>query len=88
MSYYKVARKRFVDCVCQQVVDHFLLYGKQGAGPDEKSPLSIFDSDLILSLDESKLEDIAGEDPWTKQQRDMLATEIKNLTEATKVLRG
>jgi hypothetical protein len=26
--YYKVARKRFVDAVCLQAVDHFLLRGE------------------------------------------------------------
>jgi len=27
-SYYKVARKRFVDAVCLQAVNHFLVSGK------------------------------------------------------------
>ena len=28
-SYYKVARKRFVDVVCMQAVDHFLVTGSE-----------------------------------------------------------
>ncbi|KAH8911372.1 interferon-induced GTP-binding protein Mx2 [Coniochaeta sp. PMI_546] len=86
-SYYKVARKRFVDSVCQQAVDRYLLCGKPGSEQNEKGPLAVFDSDLVLALDENKLENIAGEDPWTKQQRESLSAEIKNLMEATKVLR-
>lgn len=39
-SYYKVARKRFVDAVCLQAVDHFLVSGKT-------SPLWIFSPHFI-----------------------------------------
>ncbi|KAB5577759.1 interferon-induced GTP-binding protein Mx2 [Coniochaeta sp. 2T2.1] len=88
MSYYKVSRKRFVDAICQQCVDHFLLFGADDRDLQHKSPLKVFDAELVMSLDGDKLEAIAGEDPWTKQQREALAAEIKNLVEATRVLRG
>ncbi|KAJ0100709.1 hypothetical protein J7T55_008970 [Diaporthe amygdali] len=51
-SYYKVSRKRFVDAICQQVVNHFLLEGDQG-------PLKILGPDLINSLEPQELEFIA-----------------------------
>lgn len=53
-SYYKVARKRFVDNVYLQAVDHFLL-----SGPE--SPLAVFCERWVVMLDREKLEDIAGE---------------------------
>ncbi|PKS11166.1 hypothetical protein jhhlp_002927 [Lomentospora prolificans] len=80
VSYYKVARKRFVDIVCQQVVSHFLLYGKEG-------PLRVLDTHLIMNLNTESLEAIAGEDAETKRQRQSLARDIERLEEALKVLR-
>lgn len=80
-SYYQVSVKRFVDVVCQQVVDHFLLNGKG-------SPLHVFSTELVLDLSAGTLEMIAGEDQVTKQERERLAREIDSLQAAMKVLRG
>ncbi|KAJ8119426.1 hypothetical protein ONZ43_g3617 [Nemania bipapillata] len=80
-SYYKVARERFVDSVCQQVVNHFLLDDKEG-------PVKVLSPDLILSLDDEKLDLIAGEDAISKHQRHTLEREAEALNEALKVLRG
>ncbi|RDA91020.1 hypothetical protein CP533_2545 [Ophiocordyceps camponoti-saundersi (nom. inval.)] len=80
-SYYKVSRKRFVDVICQQVISHFLLNGRD-------SPLNLFGPDLIMSLTEDQLETIAGEDDVSKQQRQALEREVKNLEAALQVLRA
>lgn len=80
-SYYKVARKRFVDVVCQQVVHHHLLEGAQ-------SPLHVFGPDLIMGLSPEQLEAIAGEDAETKRQRQRLEREIERLEAAVKVIGG
>ncbi|OIW28455.1 interferon-induced GTP-binding protein Mx2 [Coniochaeta ligniaria NRRL 30616] len=88
LSYYKVSRKRFVDAICQQAIDHFLLNGGRSGDEDDKSPMKLFDSDLVMALDDGKLENIAGEDAGTKRTREMLTAEIKKLEEALKVLRG
>lgn len=80
-SYYEISAKRFVDAVCQQVIDHFLLNGKS-------SPLHVFNTDLVLEIDAAMLEVIAGEDEVTKQERERLAREIDSLQAAMKVLRG
>jgi hypothetical protein len=80
-SYYQVSRKRFVDSICQQVVNHFLL-------DDDESPVKILCSDFIMSLDDDQLEAIAGEDAATKQQRQVLEREAESLDAALKVLRG
>jgi hypothetical protein len=79
-SYYKVSRKRFVDNVCGQVIGHFLLEG-------DESPLKIFSSELVMSLDNEQLELIAGEDRETRNKRSMLESEIRELEAAMKVLR-
>ncbi|KAI1083554.1 P-loop containing nucleoside triphosphate hydrolase protein [Whalleya microplaca] len=80
-SYYKVSRKRFVDTVCQQAVNHFLLYGKD-------SPLRIFSTQMVSNLNEEQLDIIAAEDTPVKIRREKLARDIENYKEAMKVLRG
>ena len=80
-SYYKVSRKRFVDVVCQQAIDHFLLNGK-------RSPLRILSPRRVAELTEDQLEMIAGEDMATKRLRTVTADEIGRLEAAMKVLRG
>jgi hypothetical protein len=81
MSFYKVSRKRFVDVVCQQVVSYCLLEG-------DESPLRALDSDLVLNLDDEQLEEIAGEDVESKNQRHILERQIEILKAALKVLRS
>ncbi|EXF77740.1 interferon-induced GTP-binding protein Mx1 [Colletotrichum fioriniae PJ7] len=71
-SYYKVARKRFVDVVLQQAVFHFLLDAKT-------SPLKIFTPDLVMGLNDIQLQMIAGEDTATRDRRDILTRDIENL---------
>lgn len=78
-SYYKVTRKTFVDNVCKQATDHFLL-----AGPD--SPLYLFSPVFVSRLSTTELENIAGELPGTKRIRAQLGKEIASLTEAKKIL--
>ncbi|KAI0457535.1 interferon-induced GTP-binding protein Mx2 [Xylaria acuta] len=80
-SYYGVARQRFVDVIYQQAVNHYLLFG-------EKSPLKIFNTELVLSLNEEQLDMIAAEDAPVKQRREKLVRDIDNLVEALKVLKG
>ena len=80
-SYYKVARKRFVDNVCQQAIHRFLLSGKDG-------PLAILSPTRVAELSESQLEAIAGESSASKSAREGLAAEIQRLSEAMKVMRG
>ncbi|OTB03355.1 hypothetical protein M426DRAFT_321924 [Hypoxylon sp. CI-4A] len=80
-SYYKVARKRFVDVVCQQAVNHHLLQGKG-------SPLKIFSTQMVLDLNEDQLDMIAAEDAPVKLRREKLEREKKGFEEALKVLKG
>lgn len=54
-SYYKVARKRFVDVVCMQAGDHYLV-----TGPD--APIRVFSPTFVSELTNEQLEAIAGED--------------------------
>ncbi|KAI1210817.1 P-loop containing nucleoside triphosphate hydrolase protein [Annulohypoxylon truncatum] len=80
-SYYKVSRKRFVDVVCQQAVNHYLLRGKG-------SPLTIFSTQMVLDLNEDQLDMIAAEDAPVKLHREKLGRDIQNFEDALKVLRG
>ncbi|CAG9950824.1 unnamed protein product [Clonostachys rosea f. rosea IK726] len=79
-SYYKVARKRFVDTVCQHVVDHMLLRGPE-------SPLKVLSADYVLKFSSEQLEMIAGEDAARKSQRQLLKRELESLKSAIKILR-
>ncbi|XDG04757.1 hypothetical protein ABKA04_004372 [Annulohypoxylon sp. FPYF3050] len=80
VCYYNMSRERFVDAVCQQVVNDFLLDG-------ENSPLKILSPEFTMSLDQDQLEVIAGEDMGSKRQRQALSWEIESLEAAIKVLR-
>jgi hypothetical protein len=80
-SYYKIARKRFVDTVCMQGSDFHLL-----AGPT--SPLRIFGTAFVSELSAAQLDLIAGEDIPTKQLRKNLKNEITALEKGRKLLRA
>lgn len=79
-SYYKVARKRFVDNVYQQAVDHCLLTGPM-------SPLAVFSQEWVVKLSAEQLEAIAGESPSTKERRTALDKKIQDLEVALRILR-
>lgn len=80
-SYYKVARKRFVDVVCMQAAGHILV-----TGPD--SPLRLFTPTFVHRLSLDNLHTIAGEDVVSKRTRKGLEKEIESLRAGRKVLRG
>jgi hypothetical protein len=80
-SYYKVSRKRFIDAICQQAIDHFLLDGND-------SPLKVLNPELISKMSDTQLDMIAGEDSTTKRERKRLNFEIQGLEAAMKVIRG
>ena len=78
-SYYKVARKRFVDNVCMQAADFHLV-----TGPD--TPVKVFSPKFVSKLSPEQLETIAGEDISRKRKRTELDREIKSLEKARKLL--
>ncbi|KAM0248561.1 hypothetical protein ACHAQJ_009410 [Trichoderma viride] len=80
-SYYDIARSRFVDVVCQQVIDHYLLHAKNG-------PLEVLSDNVALHMSAEQLDLIAGEDQAVKERRDRLAKEVDSLNQALKILRN
>ncbi|KAE8549699.1 hypothetical protein EYB25_008223 [Talaromyces marneffei] len=78
-SYYKVARKRFVDNICLHAVDYHLV-------TDPETPMGLFSPSFVGSLSKEQLEDIAGEEGALKRKRRQLGKKIKDLQEARKVL--
>ncbi|KAK4218541.1 P-loop containing nucleoside triphosphate hydrolase protein [Rhypophila decipiens] len=80
-SYYKVARKRFVDNICHQAIDYYLL-----DAPD--SPLKIFSPNFVMGLSDTQLDQLAGESAVAKAERERLQFEIQDLEEAMEVLRS
>nr|RBQ85424.1 hypothetical protein FVER53263_13994 [Fusarium verticillioides] len=78
-AYYKVARKRFVDNIYHQAVDHCLL-----SGPS--SPLTLFCEQWVLDLSDEKLQLIASESRATQERRQTLQTALQDLAEAIEIL--
>lgn len=78
-AYYKVARKRFVDNMCMQAADYFLV-----GGPD--TPLTLFSPKFVIDLSAEQLEEIAGEDSSVKRKRKLLTKKIQDLEAAKKVV--
>lgn len=80
-SYYKVARKRFVDVVCMQAADHSIVSGSE-------SPLRLFTPPFVHHLSSDSLHLIAGEDMVSKRTRSGLVHEIQFLRAGKRLLRG
>lgn len=78
-SYYKVARKRFVDNVCMQAADRHLI-----RGPD--TAVKVFSPSFVSDLTEEQLERIAGEDVSTKRKRADLTRQVETLKRAMDLL--
>lgn len=78
-SYYKVARKRFVDVVCMQAADHYLI-----SGPN--TPLKLFSPAFVGAMTPEQLDEVAGEDPRQKRRRNQLQKEIEDLEMGKKIL--
>lgn len=78
-SYYKVARKRFVDVVCMQAADYYLVNGAE-------SSVRLFSPEFVYGLTPEQLGTIAGESAATRMKREELKREITKLEEGKKVL--
>lgn len=78
-SYYKVARKRFVDNVTMQAADRHLIRGKDAA-------VKVFSPSFVSDLSTEQMERIAGEDVLTKRKRADWTREVQNLKQAKKLL--
>ena len=78
-SYYEVARKRFVDNVCKQATDHFLVNGPE-------TPLRVFSPLFVSRMTDEQLERIAREEPHVEKQRTKLTNDIESLRKAKRVL--
>jgi hypothetical protein len=78
-SYYRVAKKRFVDNICSQAADYYLVTGPE-------TPMKLFSPVFVSRLSKAKLEDIAGEDASVRRRRQNLRKEIRELEEGRKTL--
>lgn len=73
-AYYKVALKRFIDNMSHQAALYHLV-----AGPE--SPLKLFSAAYVGALTDLELLEIAGEDSYVQEKREILAKEIATLEE-------
>ena len=78
-SYYKVARKRFVDCIRMQGADYHLTTGP-------RTPLTLFSSAFVAEMTLTQLEEVAREDLTVKRKRTQLERELKNLEDGKRIL--
>ncbi|KAJ5821933.1 uncharacterized protein N7525_011217 [Penicillium rubens] len=78
-SYYKVARKRFLDTVCMQAADYCLVTGPE-------APMKLFSPSWVNDLSNERLEEIVGEGRALKRRRRQLQKEIEDLEAGKAVL--
>jgi len=78
-SYYKVAKKRFIDVVCMQAVDHILI-------TSPNSPLKVFTPKYVGQLSLTILSELAGEDSVVVEYRRELEEKVRVLQEGVKLL--
>ncbi|KAL8863427.1 MAG: hypothetical protein Q9178_000108 [Gyalolechia marmorata] len=78
-SYYKVARKRFVDVVCMQAADLHLVRGPDAA-------VKVLTPAFVTDLTPEQMERIAGEDGSTRRRRAELTRLVENLSQAKALL--
>ncbi|KAJ5360070.1 dynamin [Penicillium concentricum] len=78
-SYYKVARKRFVENVCMQAADFHLVTGPE-------APMNIFSPSWVYCLSPDQLEHIAGEELSIRRRRHRLQKETQDLEAGRKIL--
>ena len=71
-AYYKVARKRFVDNVCMQAADYYLVTGPE-------APMKLFSPSWVNDLSDDRLEEIVGEGRASKRRRLQLQQEVEDL---------
>jgi hypothetical protein len=78
-SYYKVARKRFVDSLRMQAADYHLTTGP-------RTPLKLFSPAFVAEMTPTQLEEVAGEDLTLKRKRIQLEKESRNLEDGKRIL--
>ncbi|BCR96683.1 dynamin family protein [Aspergillus luchuensis] len=78
-SYYKVARKRFIDNMCMQAVDFYLVTGPE-------APMGLFSPAWVYDLSPEQLDDIVGEEASVRRKRKQLKKQLKDLESGRKIL--
>jgi Dynamin central region/Dynamin GTPase effector domain len=79
-SYYKLARKQFVDAVSKGAVDYFLLTVNDG-------PLRVCSAEFVGRLSDKELDEIAGENAESAAERANIKRQLRNLEEGQEVLK-
>lgn len=78
-SYYKAALKRFVDNVCMQAADYYLINRPE-------TPTKLLCSLYVNKLSAADLEDITGEESHVQRLQVQLTKEITDLEAGKKIL--
>lgn len=78
-SYYKVARKRFIDNVCMQAADYYLVTGPA-------APMELLSPSWVYTLSSEQLEEIAGEEDFVRRKRRQLEKQVKELEAGKRIL--
>ncbi|KAJ5537458.1 hypothetical protein N7513_010644 [Penicillium frequentans] len=79
-SYYKVARKRFIDNMCMQAADYYLVTGPA-------APMKLFSPSWVYDLSDEQLDQIAGEEAAVRRKRRRLQKLVKELETGKTILR-
>ncbi|PLB48222.1 hypothetical protein P170DRAFT_359667 [Aspergillus steynii IBT 23096] len=77
-SYYKVARKRFIENLCLQAADFYLVTGPE-------APMALFSPSWVYNLSSEQLENIVGEESSVRRKRRLLKKQAKGLETGKKI---
>ncbi|KAK6516034.1 hypothetical protein TWF281_004624 [Arthrobotrys megalospora] len=78
-AYYKVARKRFVDAICLQAIDFYLIQ-------DEASPLKLFNPLLVHKATAEDIQIMMGESDVIAAKREGLEAQARSLRAGRDIL--
>jgi hypothetical protein len=78
-SYYKVARKRFIDNMCMQAADYYLVTGPA-------APMTLFSPSWVYNLSREQLDQITGEEASVRRKRRQLQKQVNDLETGRKIL--
>lgn len=77
--YYNVARKRFIDNMCMQAADFYLVTGPE-------APMRLFSPAWVYDLSPERLNNIVGEGSSVRRKRKQLRKQLKDLETGQSIL--
>lgn len=78
-SYYKVARKRYVDAILNQAIGHYLI-------SSSKAPLWLFSPEFVSTLSDEELSKLVADPAAKQERRRTLAADISRFERGAEII--